>query len=145
MSVFSIRVKKLHELARLPERSHEDDSGADIFALEDAVLTPGFIQKLRTGLAFEIKKGLEGQLRPRSSQSDAHIEVRLGTIDAGYRGEVKVPLLLDYHPDRKPYYIKAGDKIAQLVVARVTYPKFCWAEALSSTARGTGGFGSTGR
>jgi dUTP pyrophosphatase len=116
----------------------------DLCALEDVLLEPGVPRAVPTGLAIELPPGLEAQIRPRSGLA-LHHAVTLpnapATIDPGYRGEIRVILL---NLGRQPYQIHAGDRIAQMVVAR--YETVEWEEAeLNDTRRATGGFGSSGR
>lgn len=119
-------------------------AGADIVAAEDVAIAPGAIHAVATGIALAIPQGFEGQVRPRSGLALKHGVTVLnapGTIDADYRGEVKV-ILINHGPE--PFRIARGDRIAQLVVAAVAPVRFERVEALSDTARGAGGFGSTG-
>ena len=141
-----IRIKKLNAQASLPEYAHGpiEDAGLDVRSLEDAVLVPGVPQAVATGLALEIPSGYEVQLRPRSGLALKHaitLANSPATIDPGYRGEVKVILLNLGH---EPYQVKAGDRIAQMVVAK--YEAVEWDESeLADSVRGAGGFGSSGR
>ena len=141
-----IRIKKLNALASLPEYAHgpAEDAGLDVRSLEDALLAPGIPQAVPTGLALEIPSGYEVQLRPRSGLALKHaitLPNSPATIDPGYRGEVRVILLNLGH---EPYQVKAGDRIAQMVVAK--YETVEWAETeLADSVRGVGGFGSSGR
>jgi len=141
-----IRVKRLHPAARLPAYAHgpHEDAGLDICALEDAVLEPNLPAAIPTGLAFEIPPGFEAQIRPRSGlalRQAITLPNAPATIDPGYRGELKIILL---NLGRAPYRIHAGDRIAQMVIAR--YEAVEWEESeLADSARGEGGFGSSGR
>lgn len=141
-----IKIKRIHPAAILPTYAHgpEEDAGLDLRAVEDAELQPGVAQAVATGLQVEIPSGYEGQVRPRSGLALKHaitVPNAPGTIDPGYRGEVKVILL---NLGQETFRIAAGDRIAQLVVSR--YEAVEWVEAeLSDTVRGAGGFGSSGR
>lgn len=141
-----IRIKKLSQQATLPEYAHgpSEDAGLDVRSLEDALLVPGIPQAISTGLALEIPTGYEVQIRPRSGLALKHaitLPNSPATIDPGYRGELRVILL---NLGLEPYHVKAGDRIAQMVVAK--YEAVEWAEAdLAESVRGTGGFGSSGR
>ncbi len=141
-----IRIKKLNETASLPEYAHgpAEDAGLDIRCVAGAVLEPGIPQAIPTGLAMEIPSGYEVQIRPRSGLALKHaitLPNAPATIDPGYRGELKVILL---NLGRAPYEIHAGDRIAQMVVAK--YEAIEWQESeLAESARGIGGFGSSGR
>lgn len=145
-STTTLRVQKLRASARLPERASAGAAGFDLFADVGApcVLVPGEIAVIPTGIAIALPPGHEGQVRPRSGLAAKHGVTVLnapGTIDEDYRGEVKV--ILVNHGAR--YTIAPGDRIAQLVVAKVEKPALLEVAALDDTSRGSGGFGSTGR
>lgn len=127
--------------ARLPERAHPTDAGADLFAIEAYEIYPGEQKLVDTGVAVKIPPGLAGFIFNRSSQGKRGITIphSVGVIDADYRGNLKV-LLKNISED--PYLIQPGDRIAQLVIQRVELPGFY--DAWNDTERGTGGFGSTG-
>jgi dUTP pyrophosphatase len=128
----------------LPAYATTGAAGADIVAAEDATIQPGAVHAVATGIALAIPTGFEGQVRPRSGLALKHGVTVLnapGTIDADYRGEVKV-ILINHGP--APFRIARGDRIAQLVVAPVAPAHFERADALPETERGPGGFGSTG-
>jgi dUTP pyrophosphatase len=116
----------------------------DLCAVEDATLEPGVPRMVATGLIVEIPAGYEAQVRPRSGLALKHaitMPNAPGTIDPGYRGELRVILL---NLGREAYTVRAGDRIAQMIVAR--YEAVEWVEEeLADSARGTGGFGSSGR
>jgi dUTP pyrophosphatase len=139
-----IRVKKLHPDAQLPAYAHgpAEDAGLDLRSVERVVLEPGIAQGVPTGIAIELPPGHEAQVRPRSGLGLKHsITVNFGTIDPGYRGEIRVIM---FNLGRAEYVIEKGDRIAQLVVAR--YEPIEWEEGeLGDSARGAGGFGSSGR
>lgn len=139
-----INAKILKAGGRLPFRKHDTDSGADLFYAgpELRCIQPGCTAVIGTGIAIEPPLGMELQVRPRSSLSSKGILVHWGTVDNGYRGEIKVSVTNTTGAD---FYIQEGDRIAQLVVAPVMYPKFREVEELDETERGDGGFGSTGR
>ena len=135
------------EGAALPEYQTKDSAGADIcsFLPESVVIAPGGRSLIPTGLSFEIPSGYEVQVRPRSGLAIKNGITCLnapGTIDADYRGEVKVIL---YNAGSEPFTVNNGDRIAQVVVAPVTVGAFVPVSALSETERGSGGFGSTGK
>ena len=121
-----------------------EDAGMDLRAVEDVLLEPGIPVPVPTGLALEIPPGYEAQIRPRSGLALRHaisMPNAPGTIDPGYRGELNVLLI---NLGRQPYQVRAGDRIAQMVVAR--YETIEWREAeLNDSLRGGGGFGSSGR
>jgi len=140
----TVKVRKLRDNVQLPQYAHgaSEDAGMDLRCLEDEVLNPGQIQVISTGLKVEIPTGFMGEVRSRSGLACEGIVVNNspGTIDPGYRGEVKVIL---HNQTVFPKLLKRGDRIAQLVV--VAYEAVEWEEAeLSSTVRGAGGQGSTG-
>jgi dUTP pyrophosphatase len=138
------------ELARLPRYESAGAAGLDLSAAlrEPLVLAPGARAAVPTGLSIALPRGHEGQVRPRSGLAAKHGVTVLnapGTIDEDYRGELKVLLV---NLGSEPYTIAPGDRIAQLVVApvtRVDVVTVASAEALGDTARGQGGFGSSGR
>lgn len=128
----------------LPGQATEEAAGFDIPAAEDMTLEPGAVAAVPTGFALAIPTGYEGQVRPRSGLALKHAVTVLnapGTIDADYRGEVKVILI---NHGREPFRIVRGDRIAQLIIAPVTRAHFEHVNALPQTERGAGGFGSTG-
>ena len=141
-----MRIQKLRPDAVLPEYAHgpDEDAGMDLRAVEQVILEPGVPQLVPTGLAIEVPPGYEAQVRPRSGLALKHaiaMPNAPGTIDPGYRGEIRVILL---NLGREPYAIHPGDRIAQMIVAR--YEAVEWSEGdLAESRRGTGGFGSSGR
>ena len=139
-----VKIKKLHEKAILPAYAHPGDSGADLFATEEVSLKPTERYAVATGLSAKVPAGFELQVRPKSGlaiKSGITVLNTPGTIDFGYRGEIKVILI---NLSQEVYHIKPGEKIAQLVVAPVAYANFEEVDDLSDTQRGDGGFGSTG-
>src|SRR3954454_24652585 len=129
----------------LPARATEHAAGLDVVAAEDVTLAPRQRHAVATGFAIAIPEGFEVQVRPRSGLALKHGINCLntaGTIDSDYRGEVKV-ILANLGGD--PFEIRRGERIAQLVPAPVLRANFVEVEALAETARGAGGFGSTGR
>ncbi|WP_456299348.1 dUTP diphosphatase [Microlunatus antarcticus] len=129
----------------VPAYAHPDDAGADLHSAEDLVLGPGERRLVRTGVALALPEGHAGFVHPRSGLAHRHgltVVNAPGTVDAGYRGEVCVNLL---NTDaRVPVSIARGDRIAQLVVQRVSHARFVVTDVLPGSARGTGGHGSTG-
>lgn len=134
--------KKIHEDARIPERQHPGDSGYDVFSAEEVKLEAGEIDTVSAGVKMKMPEGLEAQVRPRSGLSLSGITVMNtpGTIDSGYRGEVKV--ILGNLGDEE-FKIDKGERIAQMIFARVEHPEISEGE-VDETDRGEGGFGSTG-
>ena len=139
-----IRIKKLHADAVLPVYAHgpSEDAGLDLHSVERVELAPGAAQPVPTGLAIELPAGYEAQVRPRSGLALKHsVTVNFGTIDPGYRGEIRVIM---FNLGKLPYVVEPGDRIAQLLVSR--YAAVEWeAGDLGDSARGAGGFGSSGR
>ncbi len=141
-----LRIRRIHPDATLPKYAHgpEEDAGMDLCAVEDALLEPNVPQAVPTGLTLELPPGYEAQIRPRSGLALKHaisVPNSPGTIDPGYRGEVKVILI---NLGRAPYQIHKGDRIAQMVIARYEALEIVEGE-LSDSNRGAGGFGSSGR
>jgi len=129
----------------LPRYATEHAAGLDVCAAEELVLEPGQRHPVATGFAIEIPHGYEVQVRPRSGLALKHGITCLntpGTIDSDYRGEVKVILA---NLGDQPFAVRRGERIAQLVPAPVLQAQFVEVEALAETARGAGGFGSTGQ
>ena len=140
-----LKIKKLNPEAIIPAYQTKEAAGFDLHSIENVVLKPGERKLIGTGLAFEIEYGYEVQIRPRSGLAFKHGITVLnspGTIDSDYRGEIKI--LLINHSNEK-FEIKKGDRIAQAVVAPVIQAEIVEVEELSSTERGEGGFGSTGK
>jgi dUTP pyrophosphatase len=136
---------RLSEAARPPARAHEGDAGLDLHAAEAATIGPGERASIGTGIAVAIPEGHAGFVLPRSGLAARHgiaLVNTPGLIDAGYRGEVRVLLL---NTDREEAFeVEPGDRIAQLVLVNVAEPEPV-EETLDQTARGQGGFGSSGR
>lgn len=142
-----VAVKRLEHSKGLPLPSYEtvDSAGMDIRSAVELELMPGERALIATGFAFELPVGYEMQVRPRSGMAAKKGVTVLngpGTIDADYRGELKV-ILINHGPD--PFYIGRGDRIAQLIVAPVLRVTLDEVEELEGTERGEGGFGSTGQ
>ncbi|MCV7415287.1 dUTP diphosphatase [Mycolicibacterium litorale] len=146
----SLAVLRLDRELPLPARAHDGDAGVDLFSACDVELAPGERALVPTGIAVAIPYGMVGLVHPRSGLA-ARVGLSIvnspGTIDAGYRGEIKVSLInLDPHA---PIVIRRGDRIAQLLVQRVELPELVevtsFDEAgLAETTRGDGGHGSSG-
>src|SRR3546814_21824 len=142
-----MRLKRLANGADLPLPAYATAhaAGMDVVAAEDVTLQPGARHAVATGFAIAIPVGFEVQVRPRSGLALKHGITCLntpGTIDADYRGEVKVILA---NLGAEPFAVKRGERIAQLVPAAVQQARFAEVAELDETARGDGGFGSTGR
>ncbi|WP_339705550.1 dUTP diphosphatase [uncultured Sphingosinicella sp.] len=146
-SPIEIRLKRLPhgEGLPIPALATRGAAGMDVVAAEDVIVPPGGRHAVATGFAFAIPEGYEVQVRPRSGLALKNGITCLntpGTIDADYRGEVKVILA---NLGAEPFAVKRGERIAQLVAAPVQQAHFAEVDDLDETARGTGGFGSTGR
>ena len=129
----------------LPSYATSGAAGLDLRAAEAATLKPGARALIATGIAIALPKNHEAQVRPRSGLAVKHGVTVLnapGTIDEDYRGEIKVPLI---NHGAEDFVIKRGDRIAQMVIAPVTHAKLIEVSSLDETARGVGGFGSSGK
>ena len=139
-----LRVRLLRPGARLPARGTALASGFDIYACLDGEIAVGqHPVVVPTGLAFEVPPGLDAQFRPRSGLARQGVMSTFGTLDADYRGEVLITMYT-VAPGIK-HVVRSGDRVAQLVVARLVPVEFVEVTELSTTARGSGGHGSTGR
>lgn len=139
-----IRIRKTKPDAILPVYATEGAAGLDLCAAEGGTLLPGSRRAIPTGIAIELPPGYEGQVRPRSGLARKHgigMVNAPGTIDSDYRGEIHVLLV---NLGRDPWVWDPGDRIAQLVIARVERVELVEADELSETERGEKGFGSTG-
>lgn len=139
-----VKVNKISPDAKIPEYAHEGDSGMDLYADEDAVIGPFERKAIGTGLKIEIPLGYEAQVRPKSGlalNNGITVLNTPGTVDSGYRGEVKVILA---NISKEAYKVEKGKKIAQLVFAKVENAEIKEVDELSDTSRKEGGFGSTG-
>lgn len=140
-----IALKMLDPDLPVPSYAHEGDAGADLCAREDVTLAPGQRALVPTGVSLALPLGYVGLIHPRSGLATKHgltVVNAPGTVDAGYRGELKVTLL---NTDAAtPIVLKRGDRIAQLVIQKVERAQFIQVQDLDGSARGAGGFGSTG-
>ncbi|GAA3821864.1 dUTP diphosphatase [Nocardioides panacisoli] len=140
-----IAVQLLDPGLPLPAYAHPGDAGADLVTAVDVTLEPGERALVPTGIAMALPEGYVALVHPRSGLAARHglsIVNTPGTIDAGYRGEIKV--LLVNHDPREAIALKRGDRIAQLVVQRFERAAFLAVDHLPESARGSGGYGSTG-
>jgi dUTP diphosphatase len=139
-------VAKLQDNAILPKRAHSGDAGLDLYACESAHIGPGERWSVGTGVAVEIPDGHAGLVLPRSGLAKKHgitLVNSPGLIDSGYRGELRV-LLLNTDP-ADTFRVEPGDRIAQLVIVPIAFAEPVETTALAESARGDGGFGSSGR
>ncbi|TVU85278.1 dUTP diphosphatase [Corynebacterium aurimucosum] len=140
-----IQVKRLDKELPRPHRAHGGDAGADLYAAHDVILRPGERALVGTGIALALPMGTVGLVHPRSGLAAKHgisVVNTPGTIDAEYRGEIKVCLI--NHDPEETFEVTRGMRIAQLIVQRVELVGFQEVEELDDTARGDGGYGSTG-
>ncbi|HZK35748.1 MAG TPA: dUTP diphosphatase [Aeromicrobium sp.] len=140
-----ILITRLDSGVPLPVYSHPGDAGADLVTTHDLRLDPGERVLASTGIAIAMPEGYAGFVHPRSGLAARHglsVVNTPGTIDAGYRGEIKV--LLINHDLRNPVELSRGDRIAQLVIQRVEQARFVDVDQLPESVRGDGGYGSTG-
>lgn len=149
-----LKFKRLHDDAILPTRNEDGDAGLDIYALEDVEIPPCEVNKnfvgvrigrarIPTGIAVEIPMRYEGKVRSRSGLGfNEDIVCFGGTIDSPYRGELGVLL---YNFTDRSYFVRKGDRVAQLIINKCELPKSEWSDELSIGSRGDNGFGSSGR
>ncbi len=142
-----LKIKRLHLHAKLPKRATSGSTGLDVFACiegEGTITLTGTQPKLvPTGIAIEVPRGYDVQIRPRSGLSAKGVGVTFGTIDSDYRGEVLITMYL-FSPNAT-FEIKHGDRIAQMVISKMANLPLVEVKELSSTERGSGGHGSTGK
>jgi dUTP pyrophosphatase len=142
---FSVAILRLDRGLPLPAYAHPGDAGADLMTTVDVALAPGERALVPTGIALALPPGYVALVHPRSGLAARHglsIVNAPGTVDAGYRGEIKV--LLVNHDPAQPVELRRGDRIAQLVFQRVERAVFTEVDALPESVRGVGGYGSTG-
>lgn len=140
--MIDFKVKKIAAGATLPSRKHADDAGIDIYTNETYLLKAGETHVFTTGITVEFPPGYVALMWDRSSLGAKGIHHFAGVIDAGYRGEWKIVL---HNASRAPYEITAGDRVAQCILQQVAPATISEVNELVSSARGTGGFGSSGR
>jgi len=137
-----LRFKRLDPQATLPTRGSPSSAGLDIYSLEDLTIGPRERSLARTGLAVAIPEGFYGRVAPRSGLAVKQgLDVLAGVIDSDYRGEL---LCLLYNTSDQPIDLPAQSKICQLIIEKIATTEPAWSDDLSETARGAGGFGSTG-
>lgn len=140
-----ISIRRLDPDVPLPSYAHPGDAGADLVTTEDVKLMPGERALVSTGIAIALPEGYAAFVHPRSGLAARHglsIVNTPGTVDAGYRGEIKVALI--NHDRTEPIVLNRGDRIAQLVIQRVEHAVFLEVDDLPESVRGDGGYGSTG-
>ncbi len=139
----ALKIKKMHPDATIPHIAHEGDAGFDLISPEKFVVTPGERVSVPTGIAMEIPYGYAGLIWEKSGLSHKYgLKTMGGVIDAGYRGEVKVGMI---NLSKETYTFEKGHKIAQMIIQKVEDVVVEEVDELSTSERGTGGFGSTGK
>src|SRR4051812_43778367 len=138
-----LEIVKIAQSATLPVRAHSDDAGLDLFGLEEVTLSPREGKVARTGIAIALPVGHVGLVADRSSLAKRGIKTAGGVIDAGYRGEIHIVL---WNISNESITLKAGERIAQLLIFPIETPAVKEVAAFDhETARGTKGFGSSGK
>jgi len=143
--VTEVLIRRVSDAVPIPTYAHPADAGADLVSTVDVTLVAGERRLVPTGIEIALPEGFAAFIHPRSGLALRHglsVVNTPGTIDAGYRGEIKV--LLVNHDLHEPVHIRPGDRIAQLVVQRVEHARFVEVDALPDSVRGSGGYGSSG-
>ena len=144
MSVINIKIKRLNEDAILPEKQHDSDAGYDLHSIEDIILKPNQIYKVKTGIAIQIPNNYGGLVLPRSGLSSKYgisLINTPGLIDPGYRGELLIPLI---NHSSNEYTINKNERVAQLILIQIPEVKIEVTSDLDASDRDSKGFGSTG-
>jgi dUTP pyrophosphatase len=137
----SLKFLKLHPAAKLPTRGSKYAAGLDLYSVEDTIIPAGERVLVRTGLSVAIPSGYYGRVAPRSGLAAEYgVDVLAGVIDSDYRGEI-VCVLINH--GREIVHLKAGRRVAQLLLESIITPQAEWADKLDETDRGSGGFGSS--
>jgi len=139
-----VLLKRLKEDAKIPCYAHEGDAGLDLFSAEEVTIEPGERKLIGTGFNIAVEKGYEAQVRPKSGLAINYgigVLNSPGTIDASYRGEIKVIVI---NHSKEPFTIGKGTKIAQMVLTKIEKAEIVEVKELDETSRNKGGFGSTG-
>jgi dUTP pyrophosphatase len=137
-----LKVKRIHEDAKLPLYQHKGDAGLDIFSSIDCVLEKGEVKLVSSGVKVAIPEGYVGLIWDKSGISLKGVHKLAGVVDSGYRGEVKVVMV---NLGDEPFVIEKGMKIAQLLIQPINEVEVVEVEELEETSRGEEGFGSTGK
>lgn len=136
-----IKIKKITPEAKAPAYAHPGDAGMDLFSCMDMTLAPGETKPVPTGIQMAIPQGYVGLVWDKSGISLKGVHRLAGVVDAGYRGEIRVVMV---NLGAEPFEIRAGTKIAQMLIQPVEAPTIVESDTLDDTSRGAGGFGSTG-
>jgi dUTP pyrophosphatase len=142
---YNLKIKLMNKDAKMPYRANEGDAGLDLFSTEEKIVKAGETALIGTGIQMELPKGTEAQIRPRSGLALRHSITLLntpGTIDEGYRGEIKVILI---NHGKEDFKVEKQMRIAQMVIAPVLQVTLEQTEILSNSVRDQGGFGSSGK
>jgi dUTP pyrophosphatase len=145
MNMIQVRVKKMHEMAKVPRYAHSGEYGdlaADLCSVEEITLETGDVRTIPTGIAMEFPPEYGGIIADRSGLAVRGLTTFAGVVDPGYRGEIRV--VASYF-GKEPLTIKAGDRIAQMRIVRRIEAEFVEAEEITETERSGRGFGSSGR
>lgn len=140
----NIHIRRIHKDAVMPNRAHDDDAGLDLYAVEGKHIQPGESALISTGIQLQLPAGTEAQIRPRSGLALKHAVTVLnspGTIDAGYRGELKVILI---NHGKRSFHVTKQMRVAQMVIAPILSVTLQESDEISASDRDTGGFGSSG-
>ncbi|MBT4377047.1 dUTP diphosphatase [archaeon] len=137
----NVKIKKLSPGAKIPTYANSGDAGMDIYSNEDLILPPKHRAMIKTGISMEFPEGCVALVWDKSGIAKSGVTTLAGVGDPGYRGEYKIVLL---NIGSKPYEIKKGEKIAQILIQKVEQPKIEEVYDLSDSERGSGGFGSSG-
>jgi len=142
--LLNVKFKKTCNGAKIPTRKHDEDAGFDIYSMENVVLTPGEIRAIGTGISIAFPRGFKCELCPRSGMALKGFTIvnSPGTVDSGYRNEIKV-ISQNVH-NTNPIEINIGDRIAQLIFVPIGNPIFEEVDELPKSVRGLKGFGSSG-
>ncbi len=144
MSTINIKIKRLNENAILPEKQHDSDAGYDLYSIEEIILKPNQIYKVKTGIAIQIPNNYGGLVLPRSGLSSKYgisLINTPGLIDSGYRGELLIPLI---NHSSNEYTINKTERVAQLILLEIPEVKIEVTSDLDESDRESKGFGSTG-
>ncbi|MGM9967410.1 dUTP diphosphatase [uncultured Rummeliibacillus sp.] len=142
---YTLKVQLIHKDAKMPFRANPGDAGLDLYAVEDKLIKPGESALIPTGIVIELPQGTEAQVRPRSGLALKHSITVLnspGTIDEGYRGEIRVILI---NHGKKDFLVEKHMRIAQMVIAPVLQVQVEQVEQVSDSTRSAQGFGSSGK
>ncbi|WP_195937841.1 dUTP diphosphatase [Romboutsia sp. 1001713B170131_170501_G6] len=142
--MYTLKIKKLHDDAIIPNFAHKGDAGMDLYSIEEVVIPASESKLIKTGISIALPKNTEAQVRPRSGLALKHSVTVLnapGTIDEGYRGEIGVILI---NHGKEDFIVNKNMKIAQMVVKPIYDINILEVSDLDDTERGNGGFGSTG-